>query len=83
MNHIVNIHEAKTQLSKLIVLAERGDTVIIARHGVPAVKLVVEAPKNTPVFGLGKLQFPALQQNAFAPLPTEDVRDWYADPPAA
>jgi antitoxin (DNA-binding transcriptional repressor) of toxin-antitoxin stability system len=83
VEHIVNIHEAKTQLSKLIVLAERGDTVIIARGGVPAVKLVVEAPKNTPVFGLGKLQFPPLGQDAFAPLSTEAERDWYSDPRAA
>ena len=83
MNHIVNIHEAKTQLSKLIVMAERGETVIIARGGVPVVKLVVEAPKNTPVFGMGKHQFPPLDQAAFAPLSSEDEKDWYFDGPAA
>ncbi len=37
----VNIHDAKTHLSKLIAAAENGEEVIIARAGKPAVKLVV------------------------------------------
>jgi prevent-host-death family protein len=42
---IVNIHAAKTQLSKLIQRAEAGEEVIIARNGAPAVKLIpVEPP---------------------------------------
>lgn len=36
----VNIHHAKTNLSKLIAAAESGEEVIIARNGKPAVKLV-------------------------------------------
>ena len=36
----VNIHEAKTTLSKLIEAAERGEEVVIARAGKPAVRLV-------------------------------------------
>jgi prevent-host-death family protein len=41
---IVNIHAAKTNLSKLIEAAEAGEEVIIARNGKPAVKLIpVEA----------------------------------------
>lgn len=42
---IVNIHAAKTNLSKLIEKAEAGEEVVIARNGKPAVKLtpVVEA----------------------------------------
>jgi prevent-host-death family protein len=36
----VNIHEAKTNLSRLILQAEAGEEVIIARAGRPAVKLV-------------------------------------------
>lgn len=42
----VNIHEAKTQLSKLIAAAERGEEVIIARAGKPAVKIVPAKPKK-------------------------------------
>jgi prevent-host-death family protein len=36
---IVNIHAAKTNLSKLIEKAEAGEEVVIARNGKPAVKL--------------------------------------------
>jgi prevent-host-death family protein len=36
----VNIHEAKTQLSKLIEAIGRGEDVIIARNGEPVARLV-------------------------------------------
>ncbi len=43
---IVNVHAAKTTLSKLIERAEHGEEVIIARAGKPAVRLtpVVATP---------------------------------------
>ena len=37
---LVNVHDAKSQLSKLISAAEAGDDVVIARKGKPAVRLV-------------------------------------------
>ncbi len=40
----VNVHHAKTHLSRLIQQAENGEEVIIARDGKPAVKLVPVAP---------------------------------------
>jgi prevent-host-death family protein len=36
----VNIHRAKTELSKLIERAESGEEIVIARAGKPAAKLV-------------------------------------------
>lgn len=43
------MHEAKTRLSQLIVKAESGEEVIIARNGKPAVRLVpVQAPPKRP-----------------------------------
>jgi prevent-host-death family protein len=36
----VNIHEARTQLSKLIEAVGRGEEVIIARNGEPVARLV-------------------------------------------
>jgi len=39
--HQVNIHEAKTHLSKLIQEAIAGEEVIIAKDNQPVVKLVV------------------------------------------
>jgi len=44
MGTTVNIHEAKTHLSKLIEQAERGEDVVIARAGKPAVKLTPVKP---------------------------------------
>jgi prevent-host-death family protein len=36
----VNIHDAKTQLSRLVDLAAKGETFIIAKAGKPMVKVV-------------------------------------------
>ncbi len=42
---ISNIHDAKTNLSKLIEAALRGEEVVIAKAGKPLVRLVaIEAP---------------------------------------
>ena len=41
---LVNVHDAKSQLSKLIAAAEAGDQVVIARKGKPAVRLVPVKP---------------------------------------
>jgi prevent-host-death family protein len=44
----VTIHEAKTQLSKLIAAVERGEEVVIARRDKPVVRLVKEEPRDAP-----------------------------------
>ena len=36
----INVREAKTSRSKLLTAAERGEEVVIARNGVPVVRLV-------------------------------------------
>jgi prevent-host-death family protein len=36
---IVNVHEAKTTLSRLLDEVERGETVVIARNGQPIAEL--------------------------------------------
>jgi prevent-host-death family protein len=43
---IVNIHAAKTNLSKLIEKAEAGEEVVIARNGKPAVRLTPVAERQ-------------------------------------
>jgi prevent-host-death family protein len=55
----VNIHHAKTNLSKLISAVETGEDVVIARNGKPAVRLVLVEPvkksrKNILGSGIGK-----------------------------
>jgi len=44
----VNIHEAKTQLSKLVARAAAGEDIIVAKGGKPAARLgpLEEAPKK-------------------------------------
>ena len=43
----VNVHEAKTHLSRLLARAEAGEEIIIARDGKPIVKLV-PVPERAP-----------------------------------
>lgn len=53
--HIYNIHEAKTNLSKLIEKTLKGEEVIIAKAGKPVIKLSTYKEKLKPrKFGLWK-----------------------------
>lgn len=57
----VNIHEAKTHLSKLVEKAAKGEPFIIAKAGKPLVKVVpIEAKKKPKRFGFlkGKIHVP-------------------------
>jgi prevent-host-death family protein len=45
----VNIFEAKTQLSKLVQMAENGEDVVIARAGKPVVRLTRIELKKKPI----------------------------------
>jgi len=47
----VNVHEAKTHLSKLLERVENGETIVIARAGKPVAELVAFKPKVDIVFG--------------------------------
>lgn len=70
----INIHSAKTQLSKLIEAAERGEEVIIARAGTPVAKLVaLQNPKPVRKAGSMKGRF-EVPDSFFEPLP-EDILD--------
>ncbi len=49
---VVNIHQAKTHLSRLLTLVETGEEVVIARAGKPIAKLLrIDSP---PVRVLGR-----------------------------
>jgi prevent-host-death family protein len=70
----VNVHEAKTQLSKLIEAALRGEEVTIARDSKPVVRLV-PVPQTKPKFKFGILK--GLNPPDFLkPMSEEDLRDW-------
>jgi prevent-host-death family protein len=52
----VNIHHAKTNLSRLILRAEAGEEVVIARAGKPVVKLTPVAAAKPRKFKAGALK---------------------------
>lgn len=57
----VNIHEAKTQLSRLLVRVEQGETVTIAKAGKPIARLTsIHAPQEQRRLGFlaGQAQIP-------------------------
>ncbi len=59
-----NIHDAKTQLSRLVELAARGEAFVIAKAGRPMVKVVaLDAPKPGEMkrfgFMAGEIKSPA------------------------
>jgi len=50
----VNIHEAKTQLSKLVDKASKGESFVIAKAGKPIVKVMaLHAPTGNEMSRLG------------------------------
>ena len=57
---IVNISEAKTNLSKLVTLVYRGEKVVIAKNNLPLVDLVIHKPEEKRKLGLlaGKFTVP-------------------------
>jgi prevent-host-death family protein len=66
-----NIFEAKTQLSKLVEMAEQGQDVVIARAGKPVARLTQLKPEKKPIiFGLmkGKIH---VADDFDAPLPED------------
>ncbi len=71
----VNVHEAKTHLSRLLKQVEAGEEVIIARNGKPVARLA-------PLKKRGKRQFGSMKglikidDSFFDPLPEEELAMW-------
>lgn len=76
----INIHAAKTQLSRLVDEAAAGKEIIIARAGKPVAKLVPLAPASQRRRVLGRLAGQlAVPKDFDAPLPN-DVLDAFEGP---
>jgi prevent-host-death family protein len=72
----IKVHEAKTNLSKLIERACRGEEVIIARGSTPVVRLVAIREgqgRRQPGVLRGKLR---VGPEFFEPLPAEELTPW-------
>ena len=71
----VNIHEAKTQLSRLIERALNGEEVTIAKAGDPLVRLIPIRPAK-PVLGSARGEV-AMKPGWDAPMTPEEVDDTF------
>ena len=70
-----NLHEAKTNLSRLVASALAGDEVLIAKAGVPKVKLVPLPPPEGRKLGVLKGQY-VVPDSFFEPLSEDELSDW-------
>ena len=73
---IVNMHEAKTNLSRLVEKAAQGESVVIAKAGKPMVRIVavdVQVPVKKKRIGFlaGQVTVPSAQ--AFNDLGSEEI----------
>ena len=77
----VNIHDAKTNLSKLIDKAVKGESFIIAKAGKPLVKVTAigeaDAPKPRIGFMMGRIAIP----ENFDDLGREEIEGMFASRP--
>lgn len=74
MSIIVNVHEAKTHLSRLLEQAHAGQEIIVAKAGKPYARLMPLAPQRgqrQPGRVTGRLS-----EAFFEPLPEDELRAW-------
>jgi len=71
----VNVHQAKTQFSRLIDAAHADETIVLAKDGKPWARLMpleAGAPRRQPGAFAGLLVLPD-REALLAPLPEEDL----------
>lgn len=78
MSKIVNVHEAKTQLSRLLDKAHAGEEIVIGKAGKPYARLVPlePPPKRTLGFMQGRVD-----AGFFEPLPEAEIAAWESEIP--
>ena len=74
MNDTVTLHEAKTQLSRLVERAAQGEEIVIAKAGRPMAKL---APWREPA---DLLELAYVVEDFDDPLPPEVQAEFESDP---
>jgi prevent-host-death family protein len=72
---LFSVHDAKTNLSKLIADALAGADVVIARGSVPVVRLVPLAPRGIRRFGALKGKI-AIDERFHEALPDDEQAGW-------
>lgn len=71
----VNVHEAKTHLSRLLAQVEAGAEIVIARNGKPIARLVRLKPRGRRQAGVLKGEF-EVPESFFEPLPENELSAW-------
>lgn len=72
MSTVVNVHEAKTHLSRLLERVRDGEEIILAKGGVPYARLV---PLTKPERELGFVEG-SVPESFFEPLPGDELEQW-------
>lgn len=74
----VTIHQAKTNLSRLIHQVERGEEIVVCRGKQPVAKIVPSGPGRPPRPKVGRPTSPRfiIPEDAFAPLSAEELKEW-------
>ena len=72
---VVNVRQAKTQLSRLLVQVEAGEDVIIARRGQPVARLVRYKSRGKRRFGAMSGQI-VVDDSILDPLPEDELAAW-------
>lgn len=71
---VVNVHEAKTHLSRLLERVRAGEEIILAKGGRPYAKLVPLEPREERK--PGQLRHLVMGDAFFDPLPEEELAVW-------
>ena len=72
---VVNVHQAKTQLSRLLAQVEAGEDVVIARRGEPVARRVRCKTRGKRQFGAMRGQI-VVDDSILDPLPEEELAAW-------
>lgn len=70
----VNVHEAKTHLSELLARAEAGEEIVIARAGVPVVRLEPFYPRAK--LNIGFMDDVVVGDEILEPMTEEELAEW-------
>ena len=72
-----NVHQAKTQFSKLLDLAQQGEEVVITRNGKPVAELIPARKKGPLLLGSGRGTLLTEGDDWWQPMKEDELEDWY------
>ena len=76
----VNMHEAKTNLSRYVAELKPGETLVLCNRNVPVaeLRLLAKKPKQKPRIGAFKGEF-TVPDSFFEPMPDEWLKAFYGE----